>query len=375
MNRKELITRMIILSLAGGGICASAFSPNFNANAKENDVNFENYDFTNNEFYNMMLFHKTDIEKMLKYDNAYLARDGKDTYNFDLKDFKKWNEEKLTSILKTASDYIEAMENYRFDDAQKYGELLVKDAKESIVELAFIAEDNRYNTLTSSLEKRTGAEVIEENKKIIYLYPEVNGIVDEHIYAAVGKNNYSFNALSAIDLAAYNSNGVLRLDKSPVELINNFLLAVLKPIYNPTLYNQSAYNIHWKGNDERRFIYKDYTTWFYDVGELEYYYLEGYKKAKEELGFDYNSYKIKVNNNINGFEIVNSDGVTEYIIKDDQDPAWIVLTDLGNIQGLSHATSSTELGTYDTAVNYSDSYETVEAFLNDEPVFKLDKIK
>lgn len=375
MNRKELITRMMILLLAGGSIGANAFLTNLNANAKENDINFEDYDFTNNEFYNMMLFHKTDIEKMLKYDNAYLARDGKDTYNFELKDFKKWNEEKLTSILNTAKDYIEAMENYRFDDAQKYGKLLVEDAKKSIVELAFIAEDNRYNTLTSSLEKRTGAEVIEENKKIIYLYPEVNGIVNEHIYAAVGKNNYSFNALSAIDLATYNRDGILRLDKSPVEFINNFLLAVFKPIYNPTLYNQSAYNIHWKGNNERRFIYKDYTTWFYDVGELEYYYVEGYKKAKEELGFDYNSYKIKVNNNINGFEIVNSDGVTEYIIKDDQDPAWIVLTDLGNIQGLSHATSPTELGTYDTAVNYSDSYETVEAFLNDEPVFKLNKLK
>ena len=144
MNRKELITRMIILSLAGGGICASAFSPNFNANAKENDVNFENYDFTNNEFYNMMLFHKTDIEKMLKYDNAYLARDGKDTYNFDLKDFKKWNEEKLTSILKTASDYIEAMENYRFDDAQKYGELLVKDTKESKKIIEIISYLNFY---------------------------------------------------------------------------------------------------------------------------------------------------------------------------------------------------------------------------------------
>ena len=52
--------------------------------------------------YNMMLKHENKINEMLKSENAYLAREGKDSYSFELSGFKEWNENDLTNVLKEA---------------------------------------------------------------------------------------------------------------------------------------------------------------------------------------------------------------------------------------------------------------------------------
>ena len=99
--------------------------------------------------------------------------------------------------------------------------------------------------------------------------------------------------------------------------------------------------------------------------------MEGFKEVKKELGLNPDDYHIKVDNSINGFRIQNNDDTFEYIINDNQGMVWPILTELCNIQGLAMATSSDDLSTFDTSVNYSNSIKTVNAFLNGDTTFKV----
>lgn len=366
MKRKKLLAVL----LAGGLVCyplAQKFDTlDCLANTISNDDEFKNYDYTNEEFYKMMLTHENKINEMLKYQNAYIAREGKDSYSFELANFREWNEKDLTKMLELAKCYLLNMHNNNYVEAQKAAKELMKCIEDSIVELAFIAEDNRYKSLTSMIDNGTDGKVMEEDGKIICNDILENSINNKYIYASVGENNYAFNTLTAFDLDAYND-GEIELDKSPLYLINSFLLAISQPIYNPTLYNQQAVNITWDENTPT----KETTEWFYDTQELNDVYLEGFKEIKKELGLNPDDYHIKVDNSINGFRIQNNDDTFEYIINDNQGMVWPILTELCNIQGLAMATSSDDLSTFDTSVNYSNSIKTVNAFLNGDTTFKV----
>ena len=366
MKRKKLLAVL----LAGGLVCyplAQKFDTlDCLANTISNDDEFKNYDYTNEEFYKMMLTHENKINEMLKYQNAYIAREGKDSYSFELANFREWNEKDLTKMLELAKCYLLNMHNNNYVEAQKAAKELMKCIEDSIVELAFIAEDNRYKSLTSMIDNGTDGKVMEEDGKIICNDILENSINNKYIYASVGENNYAFNTLTAFDLDAYND-GEIELDKSPLYLINSFLLAISQPIYNPTLYNQQAVNITWDENTPT----KETTEWFYDTQELKDIYLKGFKEIKKELGLNPDDYHIKVDNSINGFRIQNNDDTFEYIINDNQGMVWPILTELCNIQGLAMATSSDDLSTFDTSVNYSNSIKTVNAFLNGDTTFKV----
>ena len=366
--------RIMALLLAGGLICGSAsqISDVFSlgqTTAYANDE-FNNYDFTNEDFYNMMLKHENQINEMLKSENAYLAREGKDSYSFELSGFKEWNENDLTNILEITSNYLQAMKTNQLYEAQKNGNLLVENIGNSIVELAFIAEDNRYNTLTEQLDKGTGS-ITEEDGKIIYIDNNENGIDTEYIYSSVGNNNSAFNTLLSFDLSAYSRDKSIILDESPVDLTDFFLDAISKDVYNPTLYNRTALNLIWKEKDGNKYPLKVRTEWFYDNEELQNIYLEGFNKVKSDLGLNPEDYSIIVDNEINGFRLQKKDGTIEYIIKDSQEIPWIVLTELCNIQGLSKATSYDNLNTFDTSVDYSDSFNTVSSYLEDNHKLKI----
>lgn len=366
MERKKLLAVL----LAGGLVCyplAQKFDAlDCLANTISNDDEFKDYDYTNEEFYKMMLTHEDKINEMLKCQNAYIAREGKDSYSFELANFREWNEKDLTKMLELAKCYLLNMHNNNYVEAQKAAKELMKCIEDSIVELAFIAEDNRYKSLTSMIDNGTDGKVMEEDGKIISYDILDNSMNNKNIYASVGNNNYAFNTLTAFNLDAYND-GEIELDKSPLDLINSFLLAISQPIYNPTLYNQTAVNITWDGSTPT----KETTEWFYDTQELKDIYSNGFKEIKEKLGLNPDDYHIKVDNSINGFRLQNSDGTFEYIIKDNQGMVWPILTELCNIQGLTMATSPDNLSTFDTSVDYSDSFETVNAFLNDDPNFKV----
>ena len=366
--------RIMALLLAGGLICGSAsqISDVFSlgqTTAYANDE-FNNYDFTNEDFYNMMLKHENQINEMLKSENAYLAREGKDSYSFELSGFKEWNENDLTNILEITSNYLQAMKTNQLYEAQKNGNLLVENIGNSIVELAFIAEDNRYNTLTEQLDKGTGS-ITEEEGKIIYIDYNENGIDTKYIYSSVGNNNSAFNTLLSFDLSAYSRDKSIILDESPVDLTDFFLDAISKDVYNPTLYNRTALNLIWKEKDGNKYPLKVRTEWFYDNEELQNIYLEGFNKVKSDLGLNPEDYSIIVDNEINGFRLQKKDGTIEYIIKDSQEIPWIVLTELCNIQGLSKATSYDNLNTFDTSVDYSDSFNTVSSYLEDNHKLKI----
>lgn len=366
MKRKKLLAVL----LAGGLVCYP-LAQKFDildclTNTISNDDEFKDYDYTNEEFYKMMLTHENKINEMLKCQNAYIAREGKDSYYFELADFREWNEKDLTKMLELAKSYLLNMQNNNYGEAQKAAKELMKCIEDSIVELAFIAEDNRYKSLTSMIDNGTDGKVMEEDGKIICNDILENSINNKFIYASVGENNYAFNTLTAFDLDAYND-GEIELDKSPLYLINSFLLAISQPIYNPTLYNQQAVNITWDESTPT----KETTEWFYDTQELTDIYLEGFKEIKKELGLNPDDYHIKVDNSINGFRIQKNDDTFEYIINDNQGMVWPILTELCNIQGLAMATSSDDLSTFDTSVNYSNSIKTVNAFLNDDPNFKV----
>ena len=351
MKRKQLLALLI-----AGGLLYNPFVREFDtltclANTISNNDEFDNYDYTNEEFYKMMLTHENKINEMLKCQNAYIAREGKDSNYFDLAGFREWNEKDLTKMLELAKSYLLNMHNNNFVEAQKAAKELMKFIEDSIVEVAFIAEDNKYKSLTAMIVNGTDGNVIEEDGKII-----CNEILENSIN----------NTLTAFDLDAYND-GEIELDKSPLYLINSFLLAISQPIYNPTLYNQQAVNITWDGSTPT----KETTEWFYDTQELTDIYSNGFIEIKEELGLNPDDYHIKVDNSINGFRLQNSDGTFEYIIKDHQGMVWPILTELCNIQGLAMATSPDNLSTFDTSVDYSNSIKTVNAFLNDDPNYKV----
>ena len=366
MKRKQLLALLI-----AGGLLYNPFVREFDtltclANTISNNDEFDNYDYTNEEFYKMMLTHENKINEMLKYQNAYIAREGKDSYSFELANFREWNEKDLTKMLELAKCYLLNMHNNNYVEAQKAAKELMKCIEDSIVELAFIAEDNKYKSLTAMIVNGTDGNVIEEDGKIICNEILENSINNKFAYASVGENNYVFNTLTAFDLDAYND-GEIELDKSPLYLINSFLLAISQPIYNPTLYNQQAVNITWDGSTPT----KETTEWFYDTQELTDIYSNGFIEIKEELGLNPDDYHIKVDNSINGFRIQNNDDTFEYIINDNQGMVWPILTELCNIQGLAMATSSDDLSTFDTSVNYSNSIKTVNAFLNGDTTFKV----
>ena len=366
MKRKQLLALLI-----AGGLLYNPFVREFDtltclANTISNNDEFDNYDYTNEEFYKMMLTHENKINEMLKCQNAYIAREGKDSNYFDLAGFREWNEKDLTKMLELAKSYLLNMHNNNFVEAQKAAKELMKFIEDSIVEVAFIAEDNKYKSLTAMIVNGTDGNVIEEDGKIICNEILENSINNKFAYASVGENNYVFNTLTAFDLDAYND-GEIELDKSPLYLINSFLLAISQPIYNPTLYNQQAVNITWDGSTPT----KETTEWFYDTQELTDIYSNGFIEIKEELGLNPDDYHIKVDNSINGFRLQNSDGTFEYIIKDHQGMVWPILTELCNIQGLAMATSPDNLSTFDTSVDYSNSIKTVNAFLNDDPNYKV----
>ena len=329
-------------------------------NKDQND--FNNYDFTNDDFYNMMLNYESQINEMLESDNAYIARDGKDSYSFELTDYKKWNENELTDILELAKKYINAMKENHLEDAQKYASNMIEKIKHSIIKIAFIAEDNQYDSLTRLLDKPVESDVLEEDNKIIYKIPDENGIEREYVFTAIGHNNNAFNTLTAFDLSAYNQ-GEIKLDKSPIELVSNFLKTAKQSIYYDTLQTRDALNVTWSNDTQRR----TYTKWFYDTAELKEYYKKGFAKAKEDLGYDPENSRIIINNDINGFFVENKDNEEKIVIKDDNENPWIVLTSLCDIQGLALADSETNQGTYNTSVDYENAFQTVERFIDGEP--------
>ena len=326
-------------------------------------------EFTNIEFYNMMLNHESQINEMLKSSNAYIAREGNNSYSFELDEYKSWNEENLTIILELAKKYLDAMKDNRLDDAQNYAEDLIKMIENSILELAFIAEDNQYDSLTRLLNEPVKSNVTEAENKIIFSMPDENGIEKKYVFAAVGDKNYAFNALSALDISAYNQGRVIRIDKTPIELVDNFFKATTQPVYCDTLQKRDALNVAW--NDKQELIY---TEWFYDTHELEKLYKRGLNKAKKDLGYNPDDYKIIVDNNTNSFIIVSNDGSETYTFNDSDENEYAVCTALCDLQGLTLADSDTNQGTYNTAVDYSDAFITVDQFVN-EDAFQFTKRK
>lgn len=155
---------------------------------------------------------------------------------------------------------------------------------------------NQYDSLTRLFDKPVESDVLEEDNKIIYKIPDENGIEREYVFTAIWHNNNAFNTLTALDISTCNQ-GEIKLDKSPIELVSNFLKTAKQSIYYDTLQKRDALNVTWSNDTQRR----TYTEWFYDTAELEKYYKKGFAKAKEDLGYDPDNSSIIINNDINGF--------------------------------------------------------------------------